>query len=90
MGLSLQFVGRHDEESLVLPAGYAYEQATEWHKRQPTLEGIATAGRESVIRNGETEMGRNEEQEKGIFLLRFIVSPLPHLDFQAPLFSSLS
>jgi amidase len=35
--LSLQLIGRHDEEGLVMQAGYAYEQATEWHKRQPTV-----------------------------------------------------
>jgi len=35
--LSLQLVGRHDEEGLVMQAGYAYEQATEWHRRQPTV-----------------------------------------------------
>ena len=35
--LSLQLVGRHDEEGLVMQAGHAYEQATEWHRRQPTL-----------------------------------------------------
>jgi amidase len=36
--LSLQFVGRHGEEGTVLQAGYAYEQATEWHKRRPSGE----------------------------------------------------
>ncbi|MGE0823050.1 MAG: amidase [Candidatus Binatia bacterium] len=35
--LSLQLVGRHDEEGLVMQAGYAYEQATEWHTRRPPL-----------------------------------------------------
>ncbi|MBM4259550.1 MAG: amidase [Deltaproteobacteria bacterium] len=35
--LSLQLIGRHDEEGLVMQAGYAYEQATEWHTRQPKL-----------------------------------------------------
>ncbi len=35
--VSLQLVGRHDEEGLVMQAGYAYEQATEWHKRRPPV-----------------------------------------------------
>jgi amidase len=35
--MSLQLVGRHDEEGLVMQAGYAYEQATEWHKRRPPV-----------------------------------------------------
>jgi amidase len=35
--LSLQLIGRHDEEGLVMQAGHAYEQATEWHKRRPTV-----------------------------------------------------
>jgi amidase len=35
--LSLQLVGRHAEEGSVLQAGYAFEQATEWHKRLPPV-----------------------------------------------------
>jgi amidase len=35
--ISLQLVGRHGEEGLVMQAGHAYEQATEWHKQRPTL-----------------------------------------------------
>lgn len=35
--ISLQLVGRHGEEGVVLQAGYAYEQATEWHTRRPPL-----------------------------------------------------
>jgi len=35
--MSLQLIGRHDEEGLVMQAGYAYEQATEWHTRRPAL-----------------------------------------------------
>ncbi|HJY85021.1 MAG TPA: amidase [Candidatus Binatia bacterium] len=35
--LSLQLVGRYDEEGLVMQAGHAYEQATEWHKQQPAV-----------------------------------------------------
>lgn len=37
MPLSLQLVGRHSEEGIVMQAGRAYEQATEWHTRQPAL-----------------------------------------------------
>jgi amidase len=35
--ISLQLIGRHGEEGLLMQVGHAYEQATEWHKRQPTL-----------------------------------------------------
>jgi aspartyl-tRNA(Asn)/glutamyl-tRNA(Gln) amidotransferase subunit A len=35
--ISLQLVGRQGEEGLVMQTGHAYEQATEWHKRRPTL-----------------------------------------------------
>jgi amidase len=35
--MSLQLIGRHDEEGTVMQAGYAYEQATEWHKRRPSV-----------------------------------------------------
>ena len=35
--LSLQLIGRHDEEGLVMQAGHAYEQATDWHKRRPPV-----------------------------------------------------
>jgi amidase len=35
--ISLQLAGRHGEEGILLQAGHAYEQATEWHKRQPQL-----------------------------------------------------
>jgi amidase len=36
--LSLQLVARHCEETALLQAGHAYEQATEWHKRRPPIE----------------------------------------------------
>ena len=35
--LSLQLSGRAFEESLVLRVGHAYEQATSWHTRRPTM-----------------------------------------------------
>ena len=35
--LSLQIAGRPFEEATVLRAGHAYEQATEWHTRQPPV-----------------------------------------------------
>jgi amidase len=33
--LSLQLIGRSGDEASILRAGYAYEQATQWHKRRP-------------------------------------------------------
>ncbi len=35
--IGLQLAGRHLDEATVLRAAYAYEQATEWHKRRPPL-----------------------------------------------------
>ncbi|MBI3300679.1 MAG: aspartyl/glutamyl-tRNA amidotransferase subunit A [Deltaproteobacteria bacterium] len=35
--LSLQLIGRHGEEGMVMQTGHAYEQATEWHKRRPPV-----------------------------------------------------
>ncbi len=35
--LGIQLVSRAFDESLVLRVGYAYEQATEWHRRHPLL-----------------------------------------------------
>ncbi len=35
--IGLQLLGRHFDEESVLHAAYAYEQATEWHKKKPKL-----------------------------------------------------
>lgn len=35
--LSFQLVGRHLEEALLVRAGHAYQQATDWHRRHPAL-----------------------------------------------------
>jgi len=35
--LSLQIAGRPFDEALVLRAGHAYQQATDWHTRHPSL-----------------------------------------------------
>ena len=35
--LSLQLVGRHEEEQLLCQAGHAYERVTEWHNLHPQL-----------------------------------------------------
>ena len=35
--LSLQLAGRPFDEATVLRAGFAYEQATAWHARRPSL-----------------------------------------------------
>ena len=37
MPIGLQIVGRPFDEATVLRAGRAYEQATEWHLRRPSL-----------------------------------------------------
>ncbi len=35
--IGLQLIGKHFDEESVLKVAYAYEQATEWHKRRPDL-----------------------------------------------------
>lgn len=37
--VGLQILGKYMDEETVLDLGEAYEQATEWHKRKPGLEG---------------------------------------------------
>ena len=37
MPVSLQLVGRHLEEALLCRAGFAYERATDWHRRHPPV-----------------------------------------------------
>lgn len=37
--LSLQIMGRPFEDATVLRAAHAYEQATEWHRRRPPIDG---------------------------------------------------
>jgi len=35
--IGLQLIGRHFDEATILKAGHAYEQATDWHTRRPSL-----------------------------------------------------
>jgi len=35
--IGMQIIGRHFDEATVLRLGYAYEQATEWHRRRPEI-----------------------------------------------------
>jgi aspartyl-tRNA(Asn)/glutamyl-tRNA(Gln) amidotransferase subunit A len=35
--VGLQIIGKHFDEESILKVAYAYEQATEWHKRKPEL-----------------------------------------------------
>ncbi len=35
--IAFQFVGAHLAEELLCRAGYAFQQATDWHKRHPAL-----------------------------------------------------
>ncbi len=37
MPIAFQFVARHFEESLLVRAGWAYQQVTDWHRRHPAL-----------------------------------------------------
>ncbi len=36
--IGLQLIARHGEEAALLRAGFAYQEATDWHKRKPPLE----------------------------------------------------
>ena len=38
MPIGLQIIGKHFDESTILRVAYGYEQATEWHKKNPKLE----------------------------------------------------
>ena len=35
--IGLQFVSRHFEEELLVRAGWAFQQATDWHQRHPAI-----------------------------------------------------
>ena len=35
--IGLQIIGKHFDEESIFKISYAYEQATEWHKRKPSL-----------------------------------------------------
>ena len=35
--VAFQFVARHFEEDLLVRAGWHYQQATDWHRRHPSL-----------------------------------------------------
>jgi aspartyl-tRNA(Asn)/glutamyl-tRNA(Gln) amidotransferase subunit A len=35
--VGLQIIGKHFDETMILKLAYAYEQATEWHKKKPDL-----------------------------------------------------
>jgi aspartyl-tRNA(Asn)/glutamyl-tRNA(Gln) amidotransferase subunit A len=38
MPIGLQIIGKHFDEATVLRLAYAYEQATDWHRRKPRIE----------------------------------------------------
>jgi len=35
--IGMQIIGKHFGEETILRAAYAYQQATEWHKRRPQI-----------------------------------------------------
>ena len=37
--IGLQIIGKHFDEPTILRVAYHYEQATEWHKKKPAIEG---------------------------------------------------
>jgi aspartyl-tRNA(Asn)/glutamyl-tRNA(Gln) amidotransferase subunit A len=41
LSLGMQLVGRPFEDALVLAAGHAYQQVTDWHRRTPDLTSVA-------------------------------------------------
>jgi aspartyl-tRNA(Asn)/glutamyl-tRNA(Gln) amidotransferase subunit A len=38
MPIGMQIIGEHFDEATILRLAYAYEQATEWHRRKPKIE----------------------------------------------------
>ena len=54
MPIGVQFVGRAFEEATVLRAAYAYEQATDWHTRHPSVAGGAMSAS-----NGDSSMSQS-------------------------------
>jgi len=36
--VGFQIVARHMEEALILRASYAFQQATDWHRRRPPID----------------------------------------------------
>jgi aspartyl-tRNA(Asn)/glutamyl-tRNA(Gln) amidotransferase subunit A len=36
--IGLQLIGRAFDEAMLLRAGRAYERATDWHRRKPSIE----------------------------------------------------
>jgi len=38
MPIGLQIIGKHFDEATILRLAYAYEQATEWHRKKPRIE----------------------------------------------------
>jgi hypothetical protein len=56
----VQFVGRAFEEVTVLQAAYAYEQATEWHTRHPSLAAAPSAAGGGVsASNGDSSISHS-------------------------------
>lgn len=39
--IGLQFIGRHFDEETIFKIAYLFEQATDWHKRQPDMSGVS-------------------------------------------------
>jgi aspartyl-tRNA(Asn)/glutamyl-tRNA(Gln) amidotransferase subunit A len=38
MPIGMQIIGKHFDEAIILRLAHVYEQATEWHKKKPTME----------------------------------------------------
>ena len=38
MPIGLQIIGKHFDEATLLRVAHHYEQATEWHKKTPSIE----------------------------------------------------
>ena len=54
MPIGVQFVGRAFDEATVLRAAYAYEQATDWHTRHPSVAGGGVSAS-----NGDSSMSQS-------------------------------
>ena len=45
--VAFQFVSRHFEETLLVRAGWAFQQATDWHRRHPVLQAARAHKKET-------------------------------------------
>ena len=66
--LGMQLIGRPFDEATVLRAGYAYQQATDWHMRHPQL--VAGAPQPVLTSKGNEPVAADIDAAARDFVLR--------------------